>query len=569
MNKIFFIALLVTSAMFMARGDEWKDPNTGSTWYYRKRGNGAEIYNKDSVAIVPSPKGSLQIPTILDGNVVTGIGANAFSNCKGLTEIILPNTIKTIGDYAFAYCVGWKGRLIIPEGVIDIGKNAFFNCNGLTEVVLPNSVKTIGAGAFYARRESVHISSMTSWCACKFSGVTANPLHFSKGNLYLNGGLVSNLFIPDGTTEIGEAAFTGAGCLKSVTIPNSVTNIDDWAFSWCKGLTDVEIPEGVRRIGHAAFDCCDSITNVFIPSSVTEIGDSAFRYCRNLKTFIVSPDNPKYLAERGLLLSKDGRILFSAAGGLTKIELPDCVEIIGNGAFDSMIGLQSVKMSNNIVKIGDRAFADCKITNVELPESLKSIGERAFYRCDRLSKVIIPRDVKEIGLEAFQGCRKINFFLVADGNQVYRSTNGFLTNKTGTDIISVPEGVSCLKIPVGVKRIPNQMCLRNYGLKSVEIPDSVHQIGNGAFSNCWGLEKVLVGTSVTNIEYGAFEGCRKLESITFRGNEPSVTQGAFRDVAATCIIYCDKDKEWAGDPNEWNGMRKVYYRRNQDDEITP
>ena len=569
MNKTFFITLLVVGAIFKTRGAEWIDPNTGSTWYFRKQGSGVEIYNNDSAAIVPSPRGSLLIPPILNGNVVIGIGKRAFYNCKEVTEIILPQTIKTIGDYAFAYCASWKGRLIIPEGVVDIGKGSFFNCNGLTEVVLPKSVKNIGAGAFYARRESVYISSMASWCACKFSGITSNPLHFSKGNLYLNGDLVSNLIIPDGTIEIREAAFTGARCIKSVTIPNSVTHIYDWAFSWCKGLTDIEIPEGVRRIGHAAFDCCDSITNVFIPSSVTEIEDSAFRYCGNLKSFTVSPDNQKYMAVRGLLLSKDGKVLVSVAGGLTKVELPDYVEIIGKGAFDSMIGLKCVKLSKNTVKIEDRAFAECKIANVELPESLMSIGGRAFYRCDRLSEVIIPRNVKEIGLEAFHGCREIQSFLVTDGNPVYRSKNGFLTNNAGTDIISVPEGLSCLKIPVGVKRIPDQMCLRNYGLKSVEIPDSVCQIGNGAFSNCWGLEEVQVGTSVTNIEYGAFEGCRKLKSITFRGNEPSVKLGAFRDVVATCVIYCDKDKGWAEDSKEWNGMRKIYYRRKKDVGITP
>ena len=181
--RIFFITLLVAGTVFKTHGDEWIDPNTGSTWYYRKQGSGVEICNNDSTAIVPSPRGSLLIPSILNGNVVTGIGTRAFYNCKEVTEIILPKTIKTIGDYAFAYCSSWKGRLIIPEGVVNIGKGAFFNCNGLTEVVLPNSVKTIGAGAFYARRESVYISSMASWCACKFSGITSNPLHFSKFRL--------------------------------------------------------------------------------------------------------------------------------------------------------------------------------------------------------------------------------------------------------------------------------------------------------------------------------------------------------------------------------------------------
>ncbi len=191
-------------------------------------------------------------------NSVTSIGSSAFYYCSGLTSVTIGNSVTSIGSGAFCDCSGlkkvivkdiaaWCGikfddsssnpllyaqhiysdedteitNLIIPNSVTSIGDGAFHRCSGLTSVTIPNSVTSIGSGAFY-------------YC----SGLTS-------------------VTIPNSVTSIGESAFWGCSSLTSITIPNSVTSIGDDAFNGCSSLTSVTIGSGVTSIGNRAFDGVD------------------------------------------------------------------------------------------------------------------------------------------------------------------------------------------------------------------------------------------------------------------------------------------------------------------------
>ena len=168
-----------------------------------------------------------------------------------------------------------------------------------------------------------------------FSSVTVNVAG-SGGNEDLINLIerdITTLNIPDGTTKIGEYAFSNCTGLTSVEIPNSVTNIGSSAFYKCTGLTSVEIPNSVTKIGSSAFYNCTGLTSVTIGNSVTSIEYASFSNCT----------------------------------GLTSVEIPNSVTNIDSSAFLYCTGLTSVEIPNSVTKIGGQAFSYCnKLTSVTI-----------------------------------------------------------------------------------------------------------------------------------------------------------------------------------------------------------
>jgi len=186
-----------------------------------------------------------EIKDLVIPNTVTSIGYHAFCDCSGLTSVTIPNSVTSIGYEAFIYCSGLTS-VTIGSGVTSIESGTFSACSSLKSVTIGNSVASIGSDAF---------SNCTS---------------------------LKSITIPSSVTSIGTNAFAYCSSLKSITIPSSVTSIGSDAFGYCSGLTSVTISNGVTIID--GFAGCSSLTSITIPNSVTEISGSAFSGCSGLTT---------------------------------------------------------------------------------------------------------------------------------------------------------------------------------------------------------------------------------------------------------------------------------------------
>ena len=324
---------------------------------------------------------------------VNSIGNSAFYGCFGLTSVTIPNSVTSIGDYAFSY--SGLTSVTIPNSVTSIGNYAFDYCSGLTSVTIPNSVTSIGKYAFRncSVLTSVHISDIAAWCNIEFSRTDSNPLYYAH-YLYLNGEEVKDLVIPNSVTSIGKYAFRNCSGLTSVTIPNSVSSIGDYAFGSCSGLTSVTIGNSVESIGDYAFENCSGLTLVTIPNSVTSIGEGVFFSCSAL-TSVTIPNS----------VTSIGDATFYYCQSLTSVTIGNGLKSIAPSTFDGCDKLETVIIGNSVTSIGERAFYGCSgLTSVTIPNSVEGIERRAFYNCSGLTSVTIGSGVKTIESESFANC---------------------------------------------------------------------------------------------------------------------------------------------------------------------
>lgn len=315
----------------------------------------------------------VEIPSSINDFEVTGIRFHAFLSCKGLTKVILPNTITNIESGAFYLSPDLKS-INIPNSVISIGSDAFFGCSALASISIPSSVTSIGNNVFYncIGLTSIEVSE-------------DNPNYKSKDGILFNKNMSTLIRfpakkdstqykIPNSVTKIGFGAFEGCSGLKSISIPNSVTSIESWAFNNCKSLTSINIPTGYTDIETGVFASCSSLKSISIPNSIKSIGEEAFWGCSSL-TSITIPNSVTYISSHA----------FAECTGLTSISIPNSVTRIAYGMFRGCSGLKSIRIPESVTDISQDAFLKCSnLTSINIPKSVTSIADHPFIGCNKL-----------------------------------------------------------------------------------------------------------------------------------------------------------------------------------------
>ena len=457
---------------------------------------------------------SIEIKNLIIPNSVTSIGDFAFGGCSGLTSITIPNSVTSIGDGAFGECSGLTS-ITIPNSVTTIGESAFQGCSGLTSVIIPNSVTSIGDYAFYwcSGLTSVTLNS-NAIASNNYTNYYATGRHYSLESIF--GSQVKEYIIGEDVTSIGQWAFDQCTDLTVISIPNSVTSIGRGAFSscsnlqkvivsdiaaWCRiqfgdwhanplvyahhlysdentEIKDLVIPNSVTSIGDGAFGECSGLISITIPNSVTSIGKDAFSSCSNLQKVIVSD------------IAAWCRIQF---GDWHANPLVYAHHLYS----DENTEIKDLVIPNSVTSIGNYDFYDCSgLTSVTIPNSVTNIGNYAFNKCSGLTSVTIPNSVTSIGESAFSGCSGLTSVNIScEVIDTWFSDQSALTSLTE---ITLGEGVKIVK--------------------------------ENAFKGYTNIKTIDIGSTVTSIEARAFSGSDKLTDLTCRAtNVPQTDRTAFEN----------------------------------------
>ncbi len=288
---------------------------------------------------------------------VTSIGDYAFEGCESLASITIPDGVTSIGDFAFIGCES-LASITIPDGVTSIGYRAFHECKSLTSITIPDGVTSIGNDAFFGCKSLTSITIP--------DGVTS-----IAGRAFYGCESLTSITIPDGVTSIGYRAFHECKSLTSITIPDSVTSIGNYAFDGCESLTSITIPDGVTSIGYDAFYGCKSLMSITIPDSVTSISNGAFRGCSSLSITI-----PEKFAKRFNTIFHDleiSAIHISDISDVSSKYRPMCAVGFAEGNRDitDESGKKYAKyIKTNAVKLIDMAMKHPKLFYLMINEKL-------------------------------------------------------------------------------------------------------------------------------------------------------------------------------------------------------
>ena len=491
------------------------------------------------------------VTSVVLGNNLKLIHKNAFEGCTGISEITIPASVDSIGEWAFSGSGLKSVTFEDGDNVIKLWEYAgygIFHNNPLETVYLGRNYKS-GDRPF---RDFKTLKNVT--VSDKVSVLQKNEFRSCRG--------IRRVSLGANITEIGDGAFYGCDSLVSIKLPDLVTSIGSEAFKYCDTLSSINIPSKVKIIYGDAFEYCRKLQDIIIPASVDTIGGWAFANSGLKNVTIEDGDSPLKLwdyAGYGIFHNdpletvylgrnyQSGDRPFRDFKTLKNVTVSDKVNALQKNEFRSSRGIRKVSLGANITEIGDGAFYGCdSLVSIKLPDLVTSIGSEAFKYCDTLSSINIPSKVKIIYGDAFEYCRKLQDIIIPASVD---TIGGWAFANSGLKNVTIEDGDSPLKLwdyaGYGIfHNYPLETVYlgRNYQsgdrpfrdfktLKNVTVSDKVSVLQKNEFRSSRGIRKVSLGANITEIGDGAFYSCDSLISIKLPDLVTSIGSEAFK--------YCD------------------------------
>ena len=505
-------------------------------------------------------------------NSVTSIGRDAFFGCSGLKKSAYPSGLSnpfgdgiaieypregSIIEDGFVYGPektaiyfappSLEGDYIIPPSVTTIGDKAFAECSGLKKGAYPSGLSNPfrnGYSIEYPREGAIIEDGFVF-------GPEKKTIYFAPFSLE------GEYVIPEFVTKIGGRAFEGCNKLTSVIIPNSVIEIGNYAFYFCSGIRKLAYPSGNFETA-GIFDCETEIEypregaiiedgfvfgpekkaiyfaplslegEYVIPKSVTKIGEHAFEYCTGLTSVKATPINPPVMDDNSFDGLYDTAALSVPVEGATDYLATNWTLFKDFRIGDSETSGQTYETGNLKYMLIPGKTKEDKNLAVVIPGDYWSLTEvtipERFTVSDNGTNVRYYVD--GIGCNAFKGCSNL-------ATVTFNSRNA--SHIIG-DYAFAQTTISELTIPETVEAIGNHAFAKCSSLTGIVIPGKVQTIGNHAFEYCRSLTNIEIPGSVETIGDYAFSDAWELKTVTLNEGLKSIGEKAFNSSGTTEVL---------------------------------
>ncbi len=448
---------------------------------------------------------------------VTKIGDGAFSSLVGLKTVIIPGTVKEVGANAFSYNKTLE-KVIMQEGTKTIGDKAFYQCYNLSEINLPNTINSIGEFSM-ANSKITNLNVPSS-------------LKTIKTYAFLSLTNLVTVNIPEGVETIESSAFSGCTKLEAITIPSTVTDIKNGAFSNCNNLIQINMNTNKFTYESGMLLPEDKSEIIFVSKKILENTDT-FKIPEGIQTFTINLGNFTNIKNVSIpksLINMKGGILpkyvenITIAEGNTNFYVENKQLYKGTTLLMSYTGKESVTVKIGTITIGSYAFSGEKnAKEIILPASVENIREYIMLDLSKLQKLKIGKNASNIPPQFNFGALNVQIELDTE-NKNYAIVNNVLYNYDKTKLICALYPITeNLTIESTVKEISDYAFYGQEEIQGITLPNGIEKIGGNILLRCSKITKLEIPSSIKEISSAAFNETAHLDEVIIHKKEGSVT----------------------------------------------